>query len=386
MDNVGNLEVPNCHWVYVNSFPLPPSNFQGQEVGFCQVKLSWEASPSSDVRYYNIYSDQGTGTIDYTTPVKKVLSPTLNWTSPRGIYGYCGTQISLTKESTQYNQVHFNGINTNKTTYTISGLRVSWNISGPEIRVEKVYLKSILVFQAPPSSPTNNGELLNLTPTNINPNENFPVQIDFKYVSGGDPDMSGKEISLQFSGSGWSPNIKLKLNLSGEYPNPCEINNLGSLEPAVTYKFGIRAEDTIGQEEDNTNLTLTITVCNTSSVQVQVKSPFSGLKIEGKEVTIYGEISKGTLEDLQDVTFQYKQNAGAWTDMVSSHPIFTNPDSSEPFFIYWDVSSLPSGIYYIRAVAKDKLGVFDLYPYEISIEIDHTSPTLIEETNPSGEH
>lgn len=387
MDNVGNLEIPNCHWVYVNSYPLPPSNLQGTEVGYCQVKLTWEASPSSDLAFYNIYSDQGTGTIDYSTPVSKVtaLSPK-EWTSPRGIYGYCGTEITLTKESTEYNQVHFNGINTNKSSYNIDGVRISWDIPGPDIRVERVYIKSNLVYQAPVGSPTNNSELLSLTPTNILAGENFSVQIDFKYVSGGDPNMLNKEIQAKFSGGGWSPYINLLCKLSGEYPKPCENTNLGSVEPAVAYKFGIRAEDIIGQEEENTDITISITICNSSPVQVQIKSPFSGREIEGLEVTIYGEISKGSIEDLQDVTFQYKPEGGSWTDMLSSHNYYSNPDTNEPFFIYWDVTSFSSGIYYIRAVARDKLGIYDLYPYEISIKIEHTSPNLIEETNPSGEH
>ncbi len=385
-DNVGNVEIPNCHWVYVNSYPLPPSNLQGSETGVCQVHLSWEISPSTDVAFYNIYSDQGTGIIDYSTPVKTVTASQTSWTTTRGIYGYCGTQISLTKESSQYNQVHFSSINTNKSNYNLTGIRVSWSIPGPQIRVDKVYIKSIQVYQAPPSSPTNNGEILPLTTTNILAGENFSVQIDFKYVSGGDPDMSSKEIKVRFSGGGFSPNLSLILNLSGEYPNPCETSNSGSVEPGVPYKFGIRAEDAIGQEEENTDITVSITVCNSSTVQVQIKSPFTGREIEGSEVTVYGEISKGSIEDLQDVTFQYKPESGSWTDMLSSHNYFTNPDIEEPFFIYWDVTSFPSGIYNIRAVARDKLGIYDLYPYEISIKIEHPNPNLIEETNGSGEH
>ncbi len=384
-DNLGNLEIPNCHWVYVNSFPLPPSNFQGQETGFCQVLMSWEKSPSSDIAFYNIYSDQGSGVIDYTTPIKKVSGSITSWTTPRGIYGYCGTQISLTKESSQYNQIHFDGINTNKTNYNISGLRVSWDIPGPDIRVDKVYLNSNLVFQAPPGAPSNNGELLTLNDTNVLAGGIFNIQIDFKYVSGGDPNMEGKSINVKFSGGGWSPYISLKLNLSGQYPDPCENSNLGSVEPLIPYKFGIRAEDSVGQEEENTSINFTITVCNSSPVQVQLKSPYSGLKIEGQEVTIYAEISKGSLEDLQDVTFQYK-GSGDWTNMVSSHNYFSNPDNAEPFFIYWDISSFPSGIYEVRAVARDKMGVYDLYPFETTIEIEHIDPNLYEDTNGSGLH
>lgn len=386
MDNVSNLEVPSCHWVYVNSYPYPPSNFEGTETGFCQAKLSWEESPSKDVKYYNIYSDQGTGTINYTTPIKKVPSPQKNWTTLRGIYGYCGTQISLTKEGEYYNQVHFEGINTNKSSYLISGIRVSWDILGPDIRVDKIYINSNLVFQANPGAPTNNGEILSLNPVNIPAGSTFTAQIDFKYVSGSDPDMLNKEINIKFSGGGWSPYLSLLLKLSGAYPIPCENNNLGSMEPAVPYKFAIRAEDSIGQEEDNTNITISITVCNSSSVQVQIKSPFSGSKIEGREVTVYGEISKGSVEDLQEVTFQYKSNSGVWTNMVSSHNYFGNPDTEEPFFIYWDVTSLPEGIYYVRAVAKDKLGILDLFPYELSIQINHTSYNLLEDTNGAGLH
>lgn len=48
-----------------------------------QVKLGWTRSASNDVNYYNIYWDNGTGTIDYTpaNKVASVLHPATTWTS-----------------------------------------------------------------------------------------------------------------------------------------------------------------------------------------------------------------------------------------------------------------------------------------------------------------
>ncbi len=59
--------------------PQPPTGLKASPQTDGRVKLDWSTSPSSDVIEYNIYWDNGTGRIDYSTPLDAVA--TLTWTS-----------------------------------------------------------------------------------------------------------------------------------------------------------------------------------------------------------------------------------------------------------------------------------------------------------------
>ena len=59
--------------------PQPPTALKASPQADGKVKLDWGASPSGDVVNYNIYWDNGTGRIDYSTPLETVA--TLTWTS-----------------------------------------------------------------------------------------------------------------------------------------------------------------------------------------------------------------------------------------------------------------------------------------------------------------
>jgi len=77
MDDQG-LEETNFHnEIYVNidetvGYPEPPSNLRAYAVSGGRIKLIWDASPSSDVRQYNIYYDNGTSVIDYANKLASV--------------------------------------------------------------------------------------------------------------------------------------------------------------------------------------------------------------------------------------------------------------------------------------------------------------------------
>ncbi|MBI1922332.1 MAG: chitobiase/beta-hexosaminidase C-terminal domain-containing protein [Geobacter sp.] len=46
-----------------------------------EVRLDWIRSASPDVNYYNIYSDNGSGTINYSMPVASIRHPATTWSS-----------------------------------------------------------------------------------------------------------------------------------------------------------------------------------------------------------------------------------------------------------------------------------------------------------------
>jgi hypothetical protein len=61
----------------------PPAvkNFHAELLSEGKVKLSWSPSTASDIASYHIYSDNGTGTVDFNTPITTVGAGTLSWTT-----------------------------------------------------------------------------------------------------------------------------------------------------------------------------------------------------------------------------------------------------------------------------------------------------------------
>lgn len=77
MDASG-LEETNFHnEITVNitsgiSYPEPPSNLRAYAISNGKIKLVWNESSSSDAAKYNIYYDNGSGTIDYSKKIASV--------------------------------------------------------------------------------------------------------------------------------------------------------------------------------------------------------------------------------------------------------------------------------------------------------------------------
>lgn len=70
-----------------NEEPEPATKFTGLPLPGGRIKLSWTSSPSEDVAGYNIYWDNNTGNIDYTTPWVVVSKDETSYTSPQLIDG-----------------------------------------------------------------------------------------------------------------------------------------------------------------------------------------------------------------------------------------------------------------------------------------------------------
>lgn len=79
--------------VAINTFPDPVTDLDYTfDDGTDKVTLTWTGSVSSDIDEYNIYSNGGSGFIDYATIVATVSDPTVTWLSgaivASGTYNY----------------------------------------------------------------------------------------------------------------------------------------------------------------------------------------------------------------------------------------------------------------------------------------------------------
>lgn len=60
--------------------PLPPGSLSAEALAGNSILLTWEPSPSGIVSFYNLYYDNGSGTIDYDTPLKVLTSTVTAYT------------------------------------------------------------------------------------------------------------------------------------------------------------------------------------------------------------------------------------------------------------------------------------------------------------------
>ena len=67
--------------------PLPPGNLSAQPLSGGRIFLSWEPAPFEGVTGYNLYSDNGTGTIDYNTAIVVMTAQQTSYTTPVLAYG-----------------------------------------------------------------------------------------------------------------------------------------------------------------------------------------------------------------------------------------------------------------------------------------------------------
>ena len=61
--------------------PKPVTGLTASILAGSQVRLDWVRSASAEVSTYHIYSDHGTGMIDYATPAASIAHPATTWTS-----------------------------------------------------------------------------------------------------------------------------------------------------------------------------------------------------------------------------------------------------------------------------------------------------------------
>ena len=70
-----------------NPVPLPPGNLSALSLAGGRIFLSWEPAPFEGITGYNLYFDNGTGTIDYATPIVLMTALQTSYTTPVLNYG-----------------------------------------------------------------------------------------------------------------------------------------------------------------------------------------------------------------------------------------------------------------------------------------------------------
>jgi hypothetical protein len=135
------------------------------------------------------------------------------------------------------------------------------------------------------------------------------------------------------------------------------------LDPGI-YRFAVRTQDIEGNEERNISL---------EAPQASIKVPSEGKRIRGNAVTVMAETEGNTAA----VLFQYMQaeSEEGWINITSI-------DRKKPYSVYWNVSALVNGEYYLRAIAYDENNIPDSEPTITKVFIDDVNWDIHEDGNP----
>ncbi len=134
----------------------------------------------------------------------------------------------------------------------------------------------------------------------------------------------------------------------------------GVLVSSAAYRFGVRAE-LCGTQELNTGVTASAAAMDAlAALGAAVKVPQSGRKITGNRVTVMAELTAGAAAQVKQVSFQYKASTSAeWLEIPAASVNHPNPDTEPPYLVHWNVLSLATTGYDLRAVASDLQDVED---------------------------
>lgn len=120
------------------------------------------------------------------------------------------------------------------------------------------------------------------------------------------------------------------------------------------------------------SFSMTVTVLDTSPSLVTISetglAPYS---LSGNAVSV----SAGFSDTITKVRFEYRPINGTW--VKASSPDNSNPDTTGPFWSFlWDVSSLPDGLYELRAVGTDLFGTVDTNPAPLLVSISNADSVV----------
>ncbi|MCB4792090.1 MAG: carboxypeptidase regulatory-like domain-containing protein [Elusimicrobia bacterium] len=155
----------------------------------------------------------------------------------------------------------------------------------------------------------------------------------------------------------------------------------------VVYYFVVRALDAYENEEQNKNFVSATALKNVSGlVKAAIKTPQNGKKVSGNLLMVMAEVVSGDIANTKDILFEFKTDVEtAWHKIPAANVNHPNPDNDAPYFMHWDVNSMPQGKYLLRAVACDIEDVNDCSPGYITIEIDNSDPDVMETKGNDGQ-
>lgn len=99
-------------------------------------------------------------------------------------------------------------------------------------------------------------------------------------------------------------------------------------------------------------------------VSAGIKIPEDGKIIHGNRTLIMADIVEGEIEEVDNLLFQYRLiPSNIWVDIPPANMNHPNPDFSEPYFIHWDLSGIPSpNVCELRAVVTTVNNEVDAAP------------------------
>ncbi|MEA2081960.1 MAG: fibronectin type III domain-containing protein [Elusimicrobiota bacterium] len=161
----------------------------------------------------------------------------------------------------------------------------------------------------------------------------------------------------------------------------------GSLVAGKVYYFVVRAVNMDGFIEQNESIVGVKALASTAGlVKTIIENPFNGKVISGNSVMLFAGIQFGSVADITSVHFEYKTaDTTSWQSVAAADIQHPNPDTSEPYFVHWDVSSFEEKAYNVRAVAKNTDAQQDDSPGIITININHTDADVIQICSAGGE-
>ncbi|MBI4669267.1 MAG: hypothetical protein HY747_08785 [Elusimicrobia bacterium] len=143
------------------------------------------------------------------------------------------------------------------------------------------------------------------------------------------------------------------------------------LDDGQFYKVSVAAKDMAGLVS-RAETTFKI-LYPKGQAKAEIKIPDEGKRLRGNAVTIMAEATTNA----EGVLFQYRSdNETTWKDISSK-------DEKLPFSVYWNVSGLANGKYYLQAVAYDRSGLPDPEPKAIWVMVDDVNADVVEDGNPS---
>ncbi|MFC1521520.1 OmpL47-type beta-barrel domain-containing protein [Elusimicrobiota bacterium] len=136
------------------------------------------------------------------------------------------------------------------------------------------------------------------------------------------------------------------------------------------HKIKFHSQDNAGNMEDTQEIA--VTVRKHGNARAKIKIPKNGKTIRGNAVTVMAEASPET----KGVLFQIRpDNNQNWEEITSI-------DMKFPYVVYWNVSALPNGKYWVRALAHDKNNLPDKNPEPIFVIVDDVNVDIVEDGNP----
>ncbi len=113
--------------------------------------------------------------------------------------------------------------------------------------------------------------------------------------------------------------------------------------------------------------------------------PQDGARLYGDEITVAARLVGGAISEVASVGFQIRPLGESEWWGVEDTVATPNPDTTQPFFVYGDATTLSDGDYEMRAVIIE--ADEDWVPgLPITITVDSASPDYTEWRNPSGRH